>query len=98
MELSYLLDELKDVKASWYFLGLFLGIKDGELDALQRERISPGVDQCFSDTLILWLKLKECNCNQETLIKAINNCGYGRLAGEMKSKYKGINFLTSLHS
>ena len=85
MELSYLLEELREVKASWYFLGLFLGIKDGELDALQRERIGPGVEQCFSDTLTLWLNSKEPNV--ETLIKAIQNCGYGRLAAEMKWKY-----------
>ena len=87
LELPFLLEKLKSCKASWFHLGLFLGINDAELKKFESERKGNDVLKCFSDTLMFWLNSGESNL--ATLVKAVENSGYRRLAQDIRLKYQG---------
>ena len=88
LELPFLLEKLKGCKASWFHLGVFLGISEAELKKFESERRNNDVLKCFSDTLIFWLNSGEPDLT--TLVKALELSGHRRLAEEIRSRYQGV--------
>ena len=87
LELPFLLEKLKGCKASWFHLGVFLGINEAELKKFESERKSNDVIKCFSDTLIFWLNSGESDLT--TLVKAVELSGHRKLAENVRLKYQG---------
>ena len=53
-DLSDTIRELTDVAAKWRNIGIFLGILDSQLDAIQKQGDSP--PDCLRQTLTTWLR------------------------------------------
>ena len=87
LELPFLMEKLKGCKASWFHLGVGLGVNEAELKKFQNEKKNNGILQCFSDTLTFWLNSGEADLN--TLVKAVELSGHKRLAADIKLKYQG---------
>lgn len=87
LELSYLMEKLKQCKSSWFHIGLALGVPTEELKKFESERIGPGVNKCLVDTLMLWLNSGEANL--DTLVKAIKLCDHENLSKKIRTKYEG---------
>ena len=87
LELPFLLEKLKGCKASWFHLGVFLGINEAELKKFESERRNNGILKCFSDTLMFWLNSGEPDLT--TLVKALELSGHKRLSEAIRSRYQG---------
>lgn len=90
LELPYLLKKLDGCKATWFHFGIGLGLNDNNLRQIEKNQSNPGVLKCLHGTLKLWLNSEDPNL--ETLVKAIELSGYGRLASSIKSKYQGTKY------
>ena len=107
-DLAVLLEELINVRAKWYNIGMKLGVRVGRLDAIRTQYNDPS--DCLRETLAAWLRA----CPTTTwskVVEALNSAAVdeGKLATSLKRKYcssiphpqphpptpKGITLLTT---
>ena len=85
-DLGRVLEEVLDVSAQWYNLGLQLNVKTGTLDRIRSQFPDPN-DQ-LREMLKAWLKTGN-NPTWKTLTDALRSrsVGASQLAGDLKAKY-----------
>ena len=83
-DLGYVLEEVRDMSAHWYPLGLRLSVTTGTLDRIRAHFFDPG-DQ-LQEMLKTWLKT--CvNPSWKILIDALRGVGVSQLAEALEAKY-----------
>jgi len=70
------LEEVFDAKVKWKFIGLKLGVSNGELDGIELDRSN--VDDKLMDTLRKWLQQGE-NTTWKALAETMGACTVGRV-------------------
>ena len=85
-DLSCVLEEVVDVSAQWYILGLQLKVRIGTLDCIQVQFHDP--KHKLMKVLKTWLKTGN-NTNWKTLIDTLRSRSIGacQLAGVLEKKY-----------
>ena len=85
-DLSHVLEEVVDISARWYQLGLQLGVKPGTLDRI-RAQFSDPRDQLL-EMLKTWLE-SDVNCSWKTLVEALRSRSVEtrQLAEVLETKY-----------
>ena len=92
-ELLLVLEEVLDVSAAWYNLGLQLKVKPGTLDSIQADFSASG--HRLREMLKVWLTSDD-NPSWKTLTGALRSraVGASQLAGDLETKYcKGTSTL-----
>ena len=69
-DLDYVLEEVLDVSAQWYFLGLQLKVRSGELDRIETQFKNP--KRCLLEVLKAWL-CTDKNPSWKTLMNALRS-------------------------
>ena len=92
-DLGCVLEEVLDVSAQWYHLGLQLKVKAGTLDRFRAQFSDP--KDLLMEMLKTWLTTSD-NTTWKTLTDALRSqsVGASQLAGELEKKYchvKGTN-------
>ena len=54
-DLHVVLEELNDVRAKWFNIGVQLGVSVGTLKAIEKQYLNDPTD-CFREALMTWLK------------------------------------------
>ena len=88
--------ELVTIRASYYQLGVFLGLPPSELDAIRKEH--PQVDQAFNDVILRWLRQRYNiarfgHPTWRRLVEAVNSpvgANNPALALEIAAKHPGM--------
>ena len=85
-DLGCVLEEVVDLSAQWYLLGLQLKVKIGTLDNIQAQFADP--KRQLLEMLKTWLSTSD-NTTWKTLTNALRSqsVGAGQLAGELEKKY-----------
>lgn len=85
-DLKVVLEEVYDVSAKWYILGIMLGIPISILDAIQSQFSDPR--SCLLEIIQAWLRSFN-SPTWGTLIDALRRSAVGehRLAEELRKKY-----------
>ena len=85
-DLGQLLEEVVDVSAQWYQLGLQLKVKIGRLESIQAQFSDP--ERQLLEMLKTWLTTSD-NTTWKTLTDALGSrsVGASQLAGELEKKY-----------
>ena len=85
-DLGCVLEEVVDLSAQWYLLGLQLKVKIGTLDNIQAQFADP--KRQLLEMLKAWLSTSD-NTTWKTLTNALRSqsVGAGQLAGELEKKY-----------
>ena len=85
-DLGQLLEEVVDVSAQWYQLGLLLKVKIGRLDSIQAQFSDP--ERQLLEMLKTWLTTSD-NTTWKTLTEALRSrsVGEGQLAGSLEEKH-----------
>ena len=73
---------LSKVSANWKYIGLILGLKEGDLSAIKSDHHD--AKRCFREMLRLWLKQIEPPPTWSAIIDAME---YESLAEELRKKY-----------
>ena len=86
-DLLVVMEELSDVRAKWYDLGLQLHISIGTLDAIKEDCHS--TSDCLRETLKTWLKTCPSPPTWSNIVDALrsNTVGEVRLAADLEHKY-----------
>ena len=92
-DLGVVMEELNNVSAKWYNIGLQLGVRVGTLDAIEKQYSDP-TDR-FRKTLTTWLKTsfpsQTCVCSPTwtNIVEALRSSvvGEARLAADLEQKY-----------
>ena len=92
-DLPELLQELTEVAADWYLVGIFLKIANFRLDAIKNDNYNQSMN-CLRDMLATWLKGTDA-ASRAALVQALGFAGRVRLAKKMAVKY-GENCMSSL--
>ena len=83
-DLSHVLEEVVDISARWYQLGLQLGVKPGTLDRI-RAQFSDPRDQ-LQEMLKTWLETC-ASPSWKILVDALRDVGASQLAETLETKY-----------
>ena len=75
-------------KASWFMLGLGLGIKADILKKIESERTGNNVENCLFDLLVFWLN--SGNATVKILVDALVKVNMRVLADKIQKKYAGM--------
>ena len=86
-ELAVLVEELINVCAKWYNIGMKLGVGVGRLDAIRAQYNSPS--NCLRETLAAWLRARPTPTTWNKVVEALNSAAVdeGTLATSLKHKY-----------
>ena len=85
-DLGEVLEEILDISAKWYLLGLQLKLKIGTLDSIQAQ--FPDIKRQLLEMLKTWLNTSD-NTTWKTLTVALRSqsVGASQLAGVLEAKY-----------
>ena len=85
-DLGEVLEEIVDISAKWYLLGLQLKLKSGKLDSIQAQ--FPDPKHQLLEMLKTWLNTSD-NTTWKTLTVALRSqsVGASQLAGVLEAKY-----------
>ena len=80
-------EELNDVRAKWYDIGMQLRVSVGTLDAIKTQYSGPS--DCLRETLITWLKSYPPHSTWRKVVEALKSSivGEARLAANLEQKY-----------
>ena len=86
-DLAALLEELINVRAKWYNIGMKLGVDVGTLNAIRAE--CNDSSDCLRETLAGWLKACPTTTTWSKVVEALNSAtvNEGTLATSLKHKY-----------
>ena len=81
------MEELNDVRAKWYNIGLQLHVSVGTLDAIKEQYDDPS--HCLRETLKTWLKTSPSAPTWSNTVDALRSSTVGelRLAADLQHKY-----------
>ena len=83
-DLPELVNDLQEVRATWFSLGVFLRISYYILKAIQRDNPNLSMN-CLREMLATWLK--DGNASPALLVQALISAGYYVLAKKMAIKH-----------
>lgn len=83
-DLKVVLEEVYDVSAKWYILGIFLGMSESRLQEVRLRYSDPPF--CLREVIVMWLMSPNLPPTWGTLIDALRNVEV-RLAEELRKKY-----------
>ena len=86
-DLAVLLEELINVRAKWYNIGVKLGVGVGTLNAIRAE--CNNSSDCLRETLAAWLRARPTPTTWSKVVEALNSAivDEGVLATSLKRKY-----------
>ena len=86
-DLLVVMEELNDVRAKWYNIGLQLRMSVGTLDAIKEQYDDPS--HCLRETLKTWLKTSPSAPTWTNIVDALRSSTVGevRLAADLQNKY-----------
>ena len=86
-DLLVVMEELNDVRAKWYNIGLQLHVSVGTLDAIKEQYDDPS--HCLRETLKTWLKTSPSAPTWSNTVDALRSSTVGevRLAADLQHKY-----------
>ena len=87
MDLLNVMEELADVRAKWYNIGLGLGLSVGTLDGIKAEHSN--ISDCLREALTTWLKAHPPLPTWSKVVDALRTktVGEARLATDLECKY-----------
>lgn len=87
MDLKSVIEEVYDVSAEWYVLGIILGISPSRLDTIRHQSFD--VQSCLVEVIRTWLGSSRLPPTWGNLIDALKSrtIGKHRLAEELRKKY-----------
>ena len=94
-DLPNLLEELKEVAAHWYTVGVFLKIDYFRLEVIENDNCGRS-NQCLKKMLATWLMGTD-DASPAALVQALKSAGRIRLAKKIAVKY-GENSDTVIHA
>ena len=86
-DLPVVMEELSDIRANWYNIGLQLRLRVGTLDAIKEQYDDPS--HCLRETLKTWLKTCPSPPTWKNIVEALRSriIGEVRLAADLEQKY-----------
>ena len=86
-DLPVVMDELNDIRANWYNIGLQLRVSIGTLNAIKKDYNS--TSDCLRETITTWLKTYPSPPTWKNIVDALrsNTVGEVRLAADLEQKY-----------
>ena len=86
-DLSVVMEELNDVRAKWYNIGLQLHVSVGTLDAIKEQY--DDLSHCLREALKTWLKTSPSAPTWSNIVDALRSSTVGevRLAADLEHKY-----------
>ena len=86
-DLAVLLEELINVRAKWYNIGMKLGVGVGTLNAIRIQYNDPS--DCLRETLAAWLRARPTPTTWSKVVEALNSATVdeGALATSMVHRY-----------
>ena len=86
-DLAVLLEELINVCAKWYNIGMKLGVHVGRLDAIRTQYNDPS--NCLRETLAAWLRARPTSTTWSKVVEALNSAtvNEGTLATSLQHKF-----------
>ena len=86
-DLPVVMEELNDIRAKWYDIGLQLRMSVGTLDAIKEQYDDPS--HCLRETLKTWLKTCPSLPTWKNIVYALRSSAVGevRLAADLEQKY-----------
>ena len=85
-DLPVVMEELNDIRAKWYDIGLQLRVSVGTLDAIKEQYDDPS--HCLRETLKTWLKTYPSPPTWSNIVTALRSrIGEVRLAADLEQKY-----------
>ena len=84
-ETAILCNELTSI-CNWRGLGLNLGVRDYELDQIQRSHPTEGCSRWRQETFSLWLQ-QTPRASWENVVKALRQMGENKVAAKIEQKY-----------
>ena len=86
-DLPVVMEELSDIRAKWYDIGLQLRLRVGTLDAIREQYDDPS--HCLRETLKIWLKISPSPTTWKNIVEALRSLIIGevRLATDLEQKY-----------
>ena len=86
-DLHALMEELNDVRAKWYNIGVQLGVSVGTLDAIEKQYSDPS--DCLRKTITTWLQTRVPPPTWTNIVQALRSSvvDEARLAADLEQKY-----------
>ena len=86
-DLHVIMEELADVRAKWYNIGIQLGVNVGTLKAIEKQYSDPS--DCLRETLMTWLKAYPPPHTWSKVLEALRTkiVGEAKLAVDLEQKY-----------
>ena len=86
-DLAVLLEELINVRAKWYNIGMKLGVGVGTLNAIRAQCNDPS--DCLRETLAAWLRTRPTPTTWSKVVEALNSATVdeGTLATSLQHKF-----------
>ena len=86
-ELAVLVEELINVRAKWYNIGMKLGVGVGTLNAIRAQFNDPS--DCLRETLAAWLRARPTPTTWSKVVEALNSAivDEGVLATSLEHRY-----------
>ena len=96
-DLSVVMEELNDVRAKWYNIGLQLHVSVGTLDAIKEQY--DDLSHCLRETLKTWLKTSPSPPTWSNIVDALRSSTVGevRLAADLEHKYCSPQDIAATH-
>ena len=87
-DLHVVMEELNDVRANWYHIGMQLEVSVGTLKAIKEQYLNNPSD-CLRETLTTWLKSSTPHPTWSKVMDALRSStvGESRLAADLEQKY-----------
>ena len=90
-DLKDVVNVLRPTKRKWEDLGLELGLKGEDLEAVNADHNRDGVDKCLVEMLKHWLRMNYDDSDSKpptwnNLANAVENIGDGALARKIRDK------------
>ena len=96
-DLLNVMEELADVKAKWYNIGLGLGLSYVTLDGIKADHSN--ISDCLREALKTWLKTHLPPPTWSKVVEALRTkiVGEAKLAAHLEQKYKTLALLLQLY-
>ena len=94
-DLCQVMEELTDVSAKWYDIGLQLGLSVGQLDGIKKQYSD--LSDCLRETLKVWLEMYLPYPTWSNLVDALrsNTVCKTRLAADLENKYCSTQYTST---
>ena len=76
------------VASKWYFIGLWIGVDENELDKIAADNQNES-NMCLLKTLKMWLKMVQPKPSWFTIVDALKGVQEGKLAESIRQKKLG---------